>query len=138
MNVSAKTEYACAAVFELAASYGTGNLLQVRKIAEAHQIPAKFLVQILLQLKAAGLVVSTRGAYGGYRLARDPSDVTVWDVFSVVEGESQTRPTQAGRLFGRVLNEVWQQAAERSRAGLQAITYAELLERADSQAMYYI
>ena len=64
MNVSAKTEYACTAVLELASAFGSGELLQVRKIAESHAIPSKFLVQILLQLKAAGVVNSARGACG--------------------------------------------------------------------------
>ena len=71
MNISAKTEYACVAVLELALNYGSGQPLQVRRIAEAHGIPSRFLVQILLQLKAAGLVSSTRGASGGYQLLRE-------------------------------------------------------------------
>ena len=68
MQISAKTEYACIAVLDLAMSYDGGEPLQIRKIAAAHDIPSGFLVQILLQLKTAGLVTSTRGASGGYRL----------------------------------------------------------------------
>jgi len=65
MNISATTEYACVAVLELAANYGSGEPVRNRKIAERHDVPSRFLVQILLQLKAAGLVASTRGAAGG-------------------------------------------------------------------------
>ncbi len=61
MRISAKTEYACVAVLELAAQYGTGQPVRIRKIAERHDVPPRFLVQILLQLKGAGLVASTRG-----------------------------------------------------------------------------
>ena len=64
MHVSAKTEYACLAVLELALSYDSGEPMQVRRLATAHGIPSHFLVQILLQLKNAGLVSSTRGAAG--------------------------------------------------------------------------
>ena len=67
MRISAKTEYACIAVMELGNCYGDGDPVRVRDIAERHGIPSRFLVQILLQLKAAGFVASTRGASGGYR-----------------------------------------------------------------------
>src|SRR5437868_6117456 len=62
VKVSAKTEYACIAMLELAASYGSGEPVRIRKIASEHGVPSRFLVQILLQLKGAGLVNSTRGA----------------------------------------------------------------------------
>ena len=86
MSISAKTEYACLAVLDLAAAEASAEPIRVRCIAEAHGIPPRFLVQILLQLKGAGIVTSTRGAAGGYRLARDPTELSVWDVMSVVEG----------------------------------------------------
>src|SRR5947209_11234762 len=72
MRVSAKAEYACVAVLELAANYGDAQPVRVKTIADAHGISLRFLVQILLQLKGAGLVVSTRGASGGYHLTRPP------------------------------------------------------------------
>ena len=62
MNISAKTEYACIAVLELALNYGSGDPVTIRAIAETHGIPSRFLVQILLQLKGTGIVGSTRGA----------------------------------------------------------------------------
>ena len=68
MKLSAKTEYACIAMLELAARYDTGEPIRIRTIADEHDIPSRFLVQILLQLKGAGLVNSTRGASGGYQL----------------------------------------------------------------------
>ena len=68
MRVSAKTEYACIAMLELAAQYGSAEPVRIRRIAERHDVPPRFLVQILLQLKGAGLVASVRGAAGGYHL----------------------------------------------------------------------
>jgi len=65
MRISAKAEYACLAMLELAANYAEPQPLRVKAIADAHQIPQRFLLQILLQLKAAGLVASIRGAAGG-------------------------------------------------------------------------
>ena len=64
MRISAKTEYACIAMLELASQYGSGTPVRIRRIAERHDVPPRFLVQILLQLKGAGLVTSVRGAAG--------------------------------------------------------------------------
>ena len=77
MNIPAKTEYACVAMLELAANYGSDEPVPIRTIAARHGIPDRFLVQILLELKAAGLVTSTRGAAGGYRLTCPPADVSL-------------------------------------------------------------
>src|SRR5215510_12781473 len=86
MNLSAKNEYACLAMLELAKEYDNGEPVQLRKIADEHGIPSRFLVQILLQLKGAALVASTRGASGGYRLSRSPDKISLADVVEAVEG----------------------------------------------------
>src|SRR6185295_1639592 len=86
MKLSAKTEYACLAMLELAKEHDSGEPVQLRRIAEEHGIPSRSLVQILLQLKGASLVMSTRGAAGGYRLARSPEEITLADVVEVIEG----------------------------------------------------
>ena len=86
MKISAKTEYACIAMLELAAQYGTGEPVRIRKIAERHDVPPRFLVQILLQLKGAGLVASVRGAAGGYHLLKPPQEVSLGQVMEVIEG----------------------------------------------------
>ncbi|MFO0958685.1 MAG: Rrf2 family transcriptional regulator [Isosphaeraceae bacterium] len=69
MRISAKAEYACLALIELART-GREDPRRVREIAGCHGISGRYLVQILLQLKAAGLVESARGSQGGYQLAR--------------------------------------------------------------------
>ncbi len=87
MKVSAKTEYASIAVLELSQSYHTGEPVRIRDIADRHGIPSRFLVQILLQLKGVGIVQSSRGAGGGYQLARPPDEIALADVMSVIEGQ---------------------------------------------------
>ena len=77
MKISVKTKYACVAVLELAANYGSGGPVPIRRIAAKHGIPDRFLVQILLELKAAGLVASIRGAAGECQLARPPAEVSL-------------------------------------------------------------
>src|SRR6266436_4571983 len=95
MKVSAKTEYACLAMLELAARYGTGEPVRIRTIADEHGIPSRFLVQILLQLKGAGFVASTRGASGGYQLVKPPDEISLGEVMAVIEGQD-TEISSAG------------------------------------------
>src|SRR5437868_15346499 len=85
MRVSAKAEYACAAMLELAANQDNPQPVRVKAIADAHGIPLRFLVQILLQLKGAGLVASTRGAAGGYHVTRPPEDISLADVVTIID-----------------------------------------------------
>src|SRR6185369_17999141 len=113
MIVSAKTEYACIAVLELAARHSRDEPVRIREIAEAHGVPSRFLVQILLQLKSAGLVQSIRGAAGGYQLAKEPDEITLLDVMTVVDAQMGQAPSSAARSTGttRVLQRTWKEAA---------------------------
>ena len=127
---------------QLAASYGTGEPVRVRAIAQAHGIPSRFLVQILLQLKGAGLVASTRGAAGGYRLIKDPTDVTLAAVMNVIEGagEGVTRSCSHETPQSRALLGLWNDVDRVQREMLAGTTIQDLLERSlsASDLMYYI
>ena len=130
MNISARTEYACIAMLELALRDVSTEPVRIRDLAAAHGIPSRFLVQILLQLKSAGLVASTRGAAGGYRLAKPPAEIVLGQIMDVVEGPStagggNTHDTSAAR----VLRRTWQQAADAQRSQLDTTTLAELAEQ---------
>src|SRR5947209_5381319 len=86
MKVSAKAEYACLAVLELALNYRATEPVRIKRIAATHRIPHGFLVQILQQLKGAGYVASTRGSAGGYLLARRPETISLGDVLTAIDG----------------------------------------------------
>jgi Rrf2 family transcriptional regulator, cysteine metabolism repressor len=87
LKVSQKTEYAMRAMIELALRKGAGSgLCSAKEIAEAQRIPLRFLEQQLGALHKAGLVESFRGAGGGCRLARDPSEVKVAEIVDAIEG----------------------------------------------------
>jgi len=141
MNLSAKTEYACLAMLELAQHFEGGEPVQVRRIAQRHGIPSPFLVQILQQLKRAGLITSTRGACGGYRLARAPRKISLADVLDIIEGQEQpsTSASTSSPLVP-VLLEVCQELTAARRARLDKLTLADLVERATAEAgpMWYI
>ena len=141
MNLTAKTEYACLAMLELAQHFEGQQPVQVRRIAEGHGIPSPFLVQILQDLKRAGLVTSTRGAAGGYRLARSPQEVTLADVLEVVEGNSEPTTCASNTSpLAPVLLDVCREISAARHEHLAGITLAELVARAtvDAGPMWYI
>ncbi len=127
---------------ELGNCYGDGDPVRVRDIAERHGIPSRFLVQILLQLKAAGFVASTRGASGGYRLVRSPDEITLGEVMTVVEGADDTSASslQSSSRAAAVLRDSWQAARQAQAAVLSSITLTDLVDRAavEAESMYYI
>src|SRR3954452_18445539 len=84
VKVTAKADYAVRAVLELATV--DEGLVKGERIPPAQGIPLKFLENNLIDPRHAGIVHAQRGAEGGYRLARDPEDVTIGQVIRAVEG----------------------------------------------------
>lgn len=140
--ISARTEYACIAVLALAARHASREPVRIREIADPHGIPSRFLVQILLQLKGAGIVESTRGAAGGYKLAKEPEKITLGQVMGVIDGQSGQikSSTAASTTATRVLLDSWQKIAALEHAKLAEITFAQLAQklRGQGDGMYYI
>ncbi|HEY1379826.1 MAG TPA: Rrf2 family transcriptional regulator, partial [Gemmataceae bacterium] len=137
-------EYACIAMLELAAHYGDPQPVRLKAIAEAHHIPQRFLVQILLQLKGSGLVVSARGAAGGYLLARSPKTITLADVLNVVDRHDRPAPDRPGTAGGPpsrmadVLRGVWKEIVAAQRRILEGTTLADLAQKArEGQSLMY-
>ena len=131
MRVSAKAEYGCIAMLELAANFAEPQPVRVKTIADAHGIPLRFLVQILLQLKASGLVASVRGAAGGYQLARRPSEITLADIIGAIDPEPPGRPiAHAPESAARqAIHTVWRDIQAEEQRILEQLTLAELVRR---------
>jgi Rrf2 family cysteine metabolism transcriptional repressor len=128
MKISAKSEYACLAVLALAGRKADEPPVRIREISETHAIPERYLVQILLQLKASGLVTSTRGAFGGYRLARPASAISVGEVLTAMEGaDTPAREPQGSSAM--VLEKVWELVRAAERSVLDKTSIAQLAER---------
>jgi Rrf2 family protein len=140
MRISHKTEYACVAMMELAAHYGEPSPVRIDSIARAQGIKkVRFLVQILLQLKTAGLVDSVRGAAGGYRLARPPESITLAQIINAVTDRKLAPHSALGAAGTRtpaadVLLDVWQQVQAQEQRLLEQLTLAELLRRTQSNS----
>jgi Rrf2 family protein len=129
VRVTAKVDYAVRAAVELAAA-GDGPV-KGERIAEAQGIPLKFLENILLELKHAGLVQSQRGAEGGYWLARPPADIALAEVIRAVEGPIANvrgeRPEQVEYAgASEQLRDVWIAVRASLRAVLERVTVADV------------
>lgn len=129
MRVSAKSDYAVRAAAELAAA-GDGPV-KAERIAQAQEIPLKFLESILLDLRNAGIVLSRRGIDGGYWLARPAEEISLAQVIRAVDGpianvrglrpEDVTYDGSAARL-----RDVWIAVRASLRGVLEQVTLADL------------
>jgi Rrf2 family protein len=129
MRVSAKVDYALRACAELAAA-GDGPV-KGERVAQAQEIPLKFLENILLDLKHAGLVQSQRGAEGGYWLSRPPAEIPLAEVIRAVEGPIANvrgqRPEQVEYAGpAEPLKDVWIAVRASLRSVLENVTVADL------------
>jgi Rrf2 family protein len=131
VRVSAKADYALRAMIELAAAEGEGGPVKGDRLAQAQQIPVKFLESILGDLRQAGLVRSQRGVEGGYWLARPAGEITVADVIRAVEGPIANvrgvRPDDVAYTgSAERLRDVWIALRANMRAVLETVTLADL------------
>jgi Rrf2 family protein len=145
MQISSKAEYACVAMVELAASGGETTPVPINRIADAHGISPYYLVQVLLQLSKGDLVVSTRGAQGGYKLTRPAEQITLADIIGAIDKRvrSSARALQskaAKTPAVEVLLSVWRQVQEQEQQILEQTTLADLVRRSqrDSAPTYQI
>ena len=130
MHISAKAEYAMRALLTLAAE-PEGGPLTADRLAAAQALPVKFLENILVDLRRAGLVRSQRGAEGGYRLARPAEEITAADVLRLIDGPLAevrgARPEQSNYQGpAEHLQDVWVAARAALRSVLEHVTLADI------------
>jgi Rrf2 family protein len=139
MRLSSRTRYGVRALFDLA-YHGGGRAVLARDVAGRQDIPLRFLEQVFLDLKRAGIVSARRGRGGGYFLAKPATEVRLGDVLRAVEGpldfgrcihshDGEMGPDQ--HVTGRcVTGQIWQQTGDLLRAHLDSITVNDLCDQA--------
>ncbi|HOL16774.1 MAG TPA: Rrf2 family transcriptional regulator [Bacillota bacterium] len=130
MQLSTKARYAARAMMELALSYGQGPML-LKNIAQRQNISEKYLEQLMAPLRASGLIYTMRGNKGGYVLGRDPKEITLYDVISIVEGSLAPVPCvdkveMCERWENCATRKVWVRLKDCLTAELKAISLADL------------
>lgn len=142
MQIPVKAHYAAIAMLALAARYRDGELVSARSVSADHDVPNQFLVQILQQLRSAGLISSSRGSSGGFKLQRAPDEITLAEIVDAVCSPQMSSATETGTSdLNRVMSQVWEQVIQQQRNELEQRTLQSLLEQAIAQApepMFYI
>jgi Rrf2 family cysteine metabolism transcriptional repressor len=128
LRISQQSEYACLAMVALA-RLGPGDPpVRIREISQENEIPERYLVQILLRLKSAGLVASTRGSSGGYRLTRTPSSITIGEILNAIDGP-ETAHKDSRNPSANALADVWENVRLAERAVLDQTSIAQVAQR---------
>jgi len=132
MRLTVKSDSAIRALAELAARSTGGSLVTAEELASAQNIPRRFLLGILAELRKDELVISQRGIDGGYTLGQPPADITLADVIRSVEGPlAQIGDERPGEVTyvgaAAVLTEVWVAVRASLRAVLEEVTLADLV-----------
>ncbi|MBD2441265.1 Rrf2 family transcriptional regulator [Nostoc sp. FACHB-110] len=145
LELSHKFQYSLIALLEIAKSYESGEARQIREIAAIHNIPVRYLDQLLGTLRCGGLIQSIRGSKGGYILAREPKKITVLDVYRCIENVVTVNPTldsNVESLNNNVVKDIWQEVTGASLLVLQQYTLCDLCEKITNrrltEIMYYI
>ncbi|WP_310961936.1 RrF2 family transcriptional regulator [Nocardioides terrisoli] len=133
MRVSAKSDYALRALIEIALR-GAGRPVSAEELGRIQDIPHGFLQAILADMRRAGVVVSQRGQSGGWRLARDPGEITVADVIRAVDGPLVSvyglRPESVSyNGNAEILQLVWIAARSSLRDVFEHVTIAALADQ---------
>jgi Rrf2 family transcriptional regulator, cysteine metabolism repressor len=155
-QMSTRGRYGVRLMVALAVNHGNGTSL-LKEIARREGISEKYLGQIVIPLKASGLVVAQRGSHGGYSLARPPEDITVRDVVEAIEGrvapapcageaasdpECVESPSACERATSCVVVRVWKKLQADIEGSLASFTLAALARQAreleESAANYVI
>jgi Rrf2 family protein len=122
---------------QLAKRYEGSGVSSIEELANVEKIPAKYLAQILSELRNGGLVESRRGKQGGYLLARAPDQISISDVIFLIESEMFSESSRVSGDSGEAVAKAWAEIQERFEEIVRSITLAELAVR-ENQEMYYI
>lgn len=131
MKISTKGRYALRILADLAEN-SDGGFLPLREVADREDISEKYMEGIIAQLSKAGLLEGQRGKGGGYRFARDPSTITVWQVLRIVEGDMGAAdcvgdsPMLCPRVGSCKTHRLWADYYDMTKKYFSSITIADL------------
>ncbi|MEN6461338.1 MAG: Rrf2 family transcriptional regulator [Syntrophomonas sp.] len=141
MKLSTKGRYGLRAMLDLALSQEQGPIT-TRSIAERQNISERYLEQLLIPLKTAGLVKSIRGSQGGYILGRNPEKITVGDIIRILEGPiapvecvNEVNPEECNRADYCVTRVIWSEVRDAIAGVLDSYSLADLAEESGKMSL---
>jgi Rrf2 family cysteine metabolism transcriptional repressor len=139
VTISQKCQYALRAMFELAAHYPSDQVIVLSEIAQAQDIPVRFLELIIAKLRKDGYVRSTRGQSGGYVIAKPPAQISIGDIFRCMEGtgveiniDSQEPVGVKEQNDAFIFKSLWQEARHAIAQVFYTKTLQDLIEKRKS------
>jgi Rrf2 family protein len=148
MKLSTRSRYGVRLMLDLSLAHqgGKGQVF-LKDIAGQEGISEKYLSLIMIPLKAAGLVTSTRGAHGGYTLARHPSEITLREIVDVLEGgtclvDCVKNPDVCARSGICASRDIWSALSKKISETLGSMTLEDLAgrsrEKGEAAGIYHI
>jgi len=137
MKLSTRARYGVRLMLVLAGNYGQGSVY-LKDIAKGEEISEKYLGQIIIPLRGAGLVNSSRGAHGGYMLAKSPAEITLRQIVEPLEGDCLVdcvkNPAACTRVLTCATRDVWALLGGKITETLDAITLEQLIRMNQDKA----
>ena len=132
MKLSTRTRYGVRLMVVLAQNYGKGPVF-LKDIAKGENISEKYLSLIIIPLRGVNLVNSVRGAHGGYKLSKEPSQITLKEIVDVLEGdcslvECVKNPSTCERSPICAIHDVWALIGEKISETLRSVTLDQLVK----------
>jgi Rrf2 family protein len=137
MKLSTRGRYSTRLMLELGLRFGQGPVL-LKDISKKQEISLKYLGQLIIPLKIAGLIKSTRGSHGGYFLAKPPEDIKLSQILRAVEGnlaftECVDSPDICYRSDNCVAHDIWEDASKQFNDMLNSISLADMLKKQEKK-----
>lgn len=123
---------------QLEPGFRAGTIRRIDDLAAAENISANYLVQILNELRNAGLVNSRRGKNGGYLLVRDPSEITLLEIVRAIEGPFMMVNSAGDGASGSRVTKVWETVFEAFDSELATHTLADIAQHELTDIMWHI
>lgn len=132
MKLSTRSRYGTRFMVELALHFNQGSIF-LKDIAKNEEISEKYLSHLVIPLKASGLISSSRGTHGGYRLAKPPEFITIKDIVQVLEGdispvECVKNPFVCNKTKDCITREIWKKLDDKILRALNSITLKDLIK----------
>lgn len=137
MRISQKLEYALRALAQLAKRHDGRTLTRLEELAQREAVSPNFLIQILSDLRRAGIVESRRGQAGGYLLARAPESLTLAQIIDAIDPTILHASLSEDGESGPALRRTWEQISGNLRADLERTTLENLTVQ-PGEGMFYI
>jgi Rrf2 family protein len=137
MKISQKLEYACRALVQLAKHHDGRTLTRLEDIAQREAVSGNFLVQILNDLRRAGLIESRRGKTGGYLLGRAPEAITLRQIVEAVDPSLLQSSVAPSGDSGPAVCQAWDRISTSIQHALEEITLESLANHSGSP-MFHI